>query len=225
MKSLFILTVCLFLVSVRSDELDPGFDPEQPHFEEEGPELDTTAPETDAGVTTEDTGDEWTTSKKPPSDIREDVTLAPPKPTKIFNDRLDEIIKETINRHHDEIVPYRLPNQTVGFWRKIGPVNVSGEAGFLNNELTGLMNVRRINDAKLGKTKWGNVEMSLDLDIGPIQVVTDGYAKFLGVGPRVKYQVSVIHVTASSVLHMNHITNQVAVKSFKVGEILGLDFK
>lgn len=159
------------------------------------------------------------------TEVVDDGVVGPTHTSELFNDRLDQIIRETIGKHRSEIVPYNLQDQRTGFWRKIGPLNITGEAGFINNSLHGLVNVRRIEDAYLGKTKWGNVQMTLNLEIGPLDLQTVGYAKFMNIGPRVSYKISVVHVDLSAVLHFNHRTEEVAVKSFNVNDILGLSFK
>lgn len=155
----------------------------------------------------------------------DDVVVGPTHSSEIFNKRLDEIIKNKIAEHHDEIVPYNLSDQRTGFWRKIGPLNMTGEAGFVDNKLYGLVNVMRLEDAYLGRTKWGNVEMSFGLRVGPLELTTRGFARFLGIGPRVAYKINVVQVDTTAVLHFNNRTDKVAVKSFKVSEILGLSFK
>lgn len=155
----------------------------------------------------------------------EDMTVAPPRPAPTFNERIDEIIRDSIQKHHPELVPYKMQDQKIGFWRKIGPLNLTGEAGFIDNQMDGLVNIRRADDASLTRTKWGNAEMKLSLAIGPIEVRTNGYAKFMGIGPHVSYRIAVAHVTASALLHFNNKTTEVAVKSFDVKEILGLKFQ
>ena len=164
-------------------------------------------------------------TEAPTSEEDNYVTPKPSHEIPIWNDMLDALIADTIAQHHDEIVPYHLEEQRVGFWRKIGPLNVTGEAGFTENTLDGLVNVVRLGDARLGKTKWGNIEMQLGLRVGPLELNTKAYARFLGIGPKISVQAGVTHADARAVLHFNHRTEEIAVKSFKVEELLGLRFK
>ena len=208
----------------------PHVDPEGGTLPEEKPSDDSDA-RTDAPATSKDEFPWDVTKEEPypwtdgPAHVGEDVTRVPVAADPRFNERLDQIIHQTIADRHDELVPYHIDDQRVAFWRKIGPINITGEAGFVHNELDGLVNVRRIGDAYLGRTKWGNAELSLSLRIGPIDLKTQAYARFLGIGPRIEVEVDVAHVDIHAVLHLSHHTEEIAVKDFNVDQLLGLRFR
>ena len=160
-------------------------------------------------------------------DHAEDPVEGPRHSSALLNERLDQIIRYTIAKNHDKIVPYKIRDQKIDFWFKVGTFNMTGEAGFMNNTLDGLVNVRRVDDAYLGRTKGGNVEMHLSLQVGPLQLITSGFVRFQDMisHPQILYNITADHVDAGAVLHFNGQTEKVAVKSLTVDEILGLSFK
>lgn len=151
------------------------------------------------------------------------VDVSTPGPTsELFNERLDQVIAETIAKHRAEISPLIIPDQTVGFYRKIGPLNVTGTVGFTNNSLHGLDKIRRINDAFLRKTKNQDALLTLNLETGPMEVTSDAHAKFMGIGPRISTTMVMKHAHGKATLLYKHKTEEVSFKSFEVDEIVGL---
>ena len=146
-------------------------------------------------------------------------------PSPLFNDRLDEVIRDTIEKHKDEISPYRVADQKVGFSQKIGPISVTGEAGFTNNSVQGLTNIRRVHDAYLETLPSKDVKLTLNLAIGPVELLTDGHVKFMGIGPRISYKVDLAHANGKAVLLYNHKVEEVTVESFEVNDLIGLNFR
>jgi hypothetical protein len=146
-----------------------------------------------------------------------------------FNDRLDEIIKDTIKNHRSEINPLVLNDQFFYFNKTFGvgllEKNVTGKAGLTNITLEGLENIRRIGNASLAKTKYGNTEMRLNLALGPLHLTMEGIASLLGLGAKMAAEGNVAHVDGKAILHYYPSREEIYVKSFTLGNLNGLNFK
>ena len=146
-----------------------------------------------------------------------------------FNDRLDAIIKDTIKKHMNEIDPLALDERMLSFNKTIGvgilERNVTGKAGFTNITLDGLMNIRRIGNAYLARTKYGNIEMNIKLALGPLNLKMDGIASLLGFGAKMKAEGKLTHVDGAAVLHFYPPKEEIYVKNFTLGNLNGLSIK
>lgn len=153
----------------------------------------------------------------------EGTNFTTPRPTSsLFNERLDQVIAETLEKYKDEISPLDLGNQTVSFWRKIGPLNLTGTVGFTDNSLTGLTSIRRIHDSFLNKTADHDARLTLQLETGRLEMSSNAHAMFMGIGPRISTKLEMSHAHGKAILLFKHKTEEVTVESFVVDEIVGL---
>lgn len=154
---------------------------------------------------------------------QDEIAGSTPQPTSyLFNERLDQVIKDTIANHSAEISPLKIEDQTVSFYRKIGPLNITGTVGFTNNSLRGLDSIRRINDAFLAKTAGQDARLTLHLETAGLEMTSDAHAKFMGIGPRISTTLVMKHAHGTATLLYKHKTEEVTVQSFVVDEIVGL---
>ena len=145
--------------------------------------------------------------------------------TEKVTEKLKTAIADQISKLGSRIDPLVLDDQTSGFIRKVGPFNVTGKIGLQNLKLTGLKDIRVLQDAFRKKTKFGNTELHLVIGVGPLNLEGRGVASFMGLGPKVGFQGRLAHIDASAVLSYHPPLEQVFVKSFEVGELAGLKFK
>ena len=149
--------------------------------------------------------------------------------SKDFNERLDTIIKKQIEEHLEEWSPLKLENYTVKFEKPVGfgilKTNVTGVASLNNITLSGLTTIKRVGDAFLAKTKYGNTEMKVTLAIGPLNLNINGLASLLGASAKMAAEGKVDVVEASATLHFHPKTEEVYVKDFSLGQLKGLNVK
>lgn len=145
--------------------------------------------------------------------------------TEVVTDQLKKSIAKKINELGTKVDPLVLDDQTANFLRKVGPFNVTGEIGLQNLKLTGLKEIRVLQDAYRKKTKFGNTELRLVIGVGPLNLAGVGVASFMGLGPKVGFEGRLAHIDASAILSYHPPLEQVFVKSFNLGEMAGLKLK
>lgn len=142
-----------------------------------------------------------------------------------FNARLDQIIRQAIRDHGDEIEPLQTADQAVGFDRKVGPLRVSGEVKLQNITLAGLSTLRRSGESSLSRTRYGNVELKVKLALGVLNYKTLGRVRFLGFGTGAEYTGRIEHIELEAVVHYHAPTEELYIKFFKLHELEGLTLK
>jgi len=168
-----------------------------------------------------------TPPSSPPLRPSSSSSLTPGQVSALFNDRLDEVIRDTLAKHESDISPYRVADQVVTFHQEIGSRNMTGVVGFTDVHIDGLTSIRRINHAHLERLGPGeDVLLTIHLETGRLEVKSITRAKFLGIGPRINSKLTLAHANGKAVLRYKHRTEEVIVdRSFHVGDITGLKFK
>jgi len=160
---------------------------------------------------------QWTTSSSPPP--------APDDKRYLFNEQLDRLIKAKVLEVNGNDTLKIDPKQLFFVARKVGPINITSEGGFDDITLHGVTSLRRVADAYLAPTKYGNTELKLSLAVGPLRLQATGFISLLGVTIKLSYEAVVVHVDASAVLHYHPPLEQIYVKSFNLGDLDGIKLK
>ena len=146
-------------------------------------------------------------------------TPKPTLPSLPFNQRLDEIIKTTIDKNRAIIEPLKVSSIRNGFSRKLPLVTIRGESLLSEIAIGGLSTLHRSDNSSLVKTKYGNGELQLTLSLGPLNFRAVHTITFIGLSSKTELLGRIDKVKAQAIVHYHTPTNELYLKSFEVQEL------
>jgi len=109
------------------------------------------------------------------------------------NEFIDAILEVARIQYKDKLEPFKLPDMTAGFSRKIWPITWHGKAELWSGSLSGATSIRRTGDCKIdqGEDHLG-AEVRLGLDNLKFQY--QARVSFMGLGPKVTAYGDIRHI-------------------------------